>query len=339
MSKGDGMIVRIVLLLVLLFVPLAGAAQEEPRTYVIQKGDTLWGISERFIQDPWYWPSLWAHNPDIRNPHFIYPGQTVRFHNGRLEIVPESTAPSVEEPKAVRTPAEPDAKPIIVKAIGHGPEAFVTDQELDTAGRIVDGIENRIMMGTGDRVFVDMRRLAEARPGDRFTLVSVGRPVSHPVSGQRVGYLVTRLGALQITETHPQVASGVITSSQKEIERGALLLPWEPPLREIALKQASYPLQGVILGGGQGQLAFAQFDHVFLDIGQADGLEVGNILHMSRSRKATDFGLQRADLQLPDILLGTAVVVDVKRNTATALILKTANLPIQSGDRVTAATE
>ncbi len=330
------MIVRIVLLLALLALPLTAAAAEEPRTYVIQKGDTLWGISERFLQDPWYWPSLWAHNPYIRNPHFIYPGQKVRFQDGRIELVQDEPAPAPTEPLIVPEPVE---ESVVIKAIGHGPEAFVTDRELDDAGRIIDGVENRIMKATGDRVFVEMRRLDQARPGDRYTLVSVGRPVTHPETGFRVGYLVTRLGGLQITETHPQVASAVITSAQKEIERGAFLLPWEPPRRQIALKQASRAATGVVLGGGEGQRALAQYDYVYVDLGEEDGLEVGNILHLSRSRKATDFGLQHADLLLPDILLGTAVVVDVRRTAATALILKTANLPIERGDRVTAAVE
>jgi hypothetical protein len=335
------MFMRIILLLAFLCMPLTGfTAQEEPRTYIIQKGDTLWGISKRFIEDPWYWPSLWAHNPYIRNPHFIYPGQEVRFHDGRIEILPAAfPEPEVVEGAPKPTPMPAPSESIVIKAIGLGPAAFVTDEELDAAGRLVDAVENRIMLATGDRVFVDMGRSGDARPGDRFSLVSVGKAVSHPVSGHRVGYLVTRLGGLQITERHPQIVSAVITSAEKEVERGALLRPWEPQRREIALKQAVHSLEGVILGGGQGQLALAQFDYIYVDVGQEEGLEVGNILHLSRSRTASQFGLQSADLELPDVLLGAAVVIDVKRNTATALILKTGNLPVYRGDRITTATE
>ena len=56
---------------------LAQSGKNSGQTYVIKKGDTLWGISRRFLKDPGYWPDLWSNNPFIGNPHFIYPGQRV----------------------------------------------------------------------------------------------------------------------------------------------------------------------------------------------------------------------------------------------------------------------
>jgi len=78
------------LALIVSLVTLGGAAAfavEQPSVYVIQKGDTLWGLSERFFSDPWYWPDLWAKNPDIANPHLIFPGQKVKVYADR--IVPQ----------------------------------------------------------------------------------------------------------------------------------------------------------------------------------------------------------------------------------------------------------
>ena len=77
---------KTVLLASLLLLPLSAIA-EEPQIYTIKKGDTLWGISERFIKDPYYWPNLWSHNPDIPNPHFIYPGQKLAIYDDRIEII------------------------------------------------------------------------------------------------------------------------------------------------------------------------------------------------------------------------------------------------------------
>ena len=70
------------LMLTMVFA-LPAFAQEQEQTYVIKKGDTLWGISERFINDPYYWPNLWANNPEITNPHLIYPGDQIRIFGGR----------------------------------------------------------------------------------------------------------------------------------------------------------------------------------------------------------------------------------------------------------------
>ncbi|NVJ57282.1 MAG: LysM peptidoglycan-binding domain-containing protein, partial [Vibrionaceae bacterium] len=48
--------------------------QDAPTTYTVVKGDTLWDISAMYLDSPWLWPRLWQVNPDIDNPHLIYPG-------------------------------------------------------------------------------------------------------------------------------------------------------------------------------------------------------------------------------------------------------------------------
>ena len=64
----------------------AALADETPTIYTIVPGDTLWGLSQRFLNDPYYWPNLWAGNQTIGNPHFIYPGQRLRVYSDRIEI-------------------------------------------------------------------------------------------------------------------------------------------------------------------------------------------------------------------------------------------------------------
>ncbi|NIQ96799.1 MAG: LysM peptidoglycan-binding domain-containing protein, partial [Desulfuromonadales bacterium] len=103
----------LLILAMLLLGPFAAAAKEEPRIYVIKKGDTLWGISQRFIKDPFYWPSLWANNPMLKNPHFIYPGQKLHIYDGRIELVPMEKEevedqPAVEPEVAAEVEAEPE---------------------------------------------------------------------------------------------------------------------------------------------------------------------------------------------------------------------------------------
>lgn len=335
---------KALLLTLLLALPLTAGAKEteEPRTYVIKKGDTLWGISERFLKDPDYWPSLWSHNPALPNPHFIYPGQKVRIYDGRIEIVP-ADAPAGGK-SAPDTVTAGDVAPVptpsvTVRTAGNGPGAFVSTEELSASGAIVDAVDNRIMMAQGDRVFVDMHDLPAARPGDRYSLFAVGKEITHPVTKEKAGYLVSDLGALQVTDVNAEVATAAITASDMEIQRGARLRPWQPAPREITVKRAAQPLSGVILTGGQGQLALSQYDFIHVDLGAQDGLEAGNLLYVTRPRQATELGLQGENLQLPEILLGTAVVVETQMSTATALILKMANQPIARGDKVVAATE
>ena len=82
---------KLLLLALTLCVPCLAIATEqvEPTIYVIKQGDTLWGLSDRFIKDPRYWPNMWSKNSSITNPHVIYPGQKVRVYPDRLEFLPK----------------------------------------------------------------------------------------------------------------------------------------------------------------------------------------------------------------------------------------------------------
>jgi hypothetical protein len=94
------------------------AATEEPTVYVIKSGDTLWGLSERFLNDPYYWPHFWARNPEITNPHIIKPGQKVYVYPDRIELVPPGAAPQLAAP----TESAPVVAPPAETAVAHGEE-------------------------------------------------------------------------------------------------------------------------------------------------------------------------------------------------------------------------
>lgn len=333
------MIMRKTLLLIsLVLLPLLAAASEEPRTYVIKKGDTLWGISERFIKDPFYWPNLWANNPYLTNPHLIYPGQKLSIYDGRVEIVPaHPEAPpvvvAVEEP-GVEVAGAPQTEPreaLTIETRG-GSEGFVSLDEIESAGTLVDTIDDRILMAKGDQVFVKMDDLAATDQGDIYSLFDIGEEVIHPHTGKMMGYQVIPLGNLSVTQLNSATATGVITSSFREIQRGAKLRPYEPARREVTLKKADRSLAGFIVAAKGGQIALAQNDIVYIDLGAADGLEIGNLLYITRPREATSLALEQ-DIELPDILLGAAVVVETRPHTASALVLKS-NASLFRGDRV-----
>lgn len=329
---------KILVAMFLLLIAGSAFAAEEPRIYVIKKGDTLWGISDRFIKDPFYWPNLWATNPYIRNPHFIYPGQTLRIFPDRIEIVPveETIARIVED--AQQTPmAEPvvPSESITIKATGG---AGFVDKVVGSVGTLVDATDNRIMMGAGDRVFVELTDPARVAPGDLFNLFHIGERVTHPDSGQSLGYLVSDLGTLQITEKHPRVASAQITQAYREISRGAFLRPYQPPQREIELREALAPMAGTIIGSGLENIALGQEMVAYIDLGTEHGLQSGNLLIISRPRKASEIAEQKrgfwADpLELPEIVLGAAVVVETRPSTSSILIVKSVDA-IYRGDRV-----
>jgi len=351
---------KTVLLICLLALPLAGIAEENPQIYTIKKGDTLWGISERFIKDPYYWPNLWSHNPDIPNPHFIYPGQKLAIYDGRIEIIkaePEdaSTMEPVEEPveQPVVTDTEPtegmQPEPVIEEPlVGGEPQdeikikipgggvGMINMDALEHAGTIVDATDNRMIIGKGDVVFLDMKDLDVTAPGTTFAIFDLGNVVKHPATGDKIGHMIFEKGTLVITDVNEAVATAKITDSMSEILRGARITPFIAPERQIALKRAQSDLSGFLVASKRGQSTLGQHDIVYIDLGASDGLEVGNMLYISRPRRASNLSI--SDKKLPDVLLGQAVVVKVSRNFASALILKTVNT-VSIGDKVATFSE
>jgi len=343
------------LLACILLLPLTAIAGQNPQIYTIKKGDTLWGISEQFLKDPYYWPNLWSNNPELRNPHFIYPGQKLAIYDGRIEIVPAEAPPVAEEVAteqpmtettevAETTEAAEVVEPlpmidvqeeITIKVPGDG-IGFIGLDEMDSVGRIVDGTDNRLILGTGDTAFLQMDHLGATNPGTRLSIFGVGDKVKHPVTGKLMGYQVYDLGALEVVDVHTEVASGRIVHALREIQRGAIVSPYVVGDPVITLKRAQSNLSGYLVATKRGQSTIGDYDVVFCDLGSKDGLEVGNMLHISRPRKASEASL--AKVKLPDILVGEGVVVKVSATTSTILVLKSVNT-IALGDRVTTVGE
>jgi hypothetical protein len=318
----------LIVMCVLLF-PLAATAQTPEQIYTIKKGDTLWGVSKKFIKDPYYWPNLWANNPFITNPHLIYPGQKVAIRDGRLVLLPGDAEAAATQP-ADSMPIEP-VEEITVKGVA-GSEGFITLDEIQSAGTLVDATDDRILLSYQDQVFVKIED-PDLQPGDVYTLVEVGEKVTHPVSKEVLGHRVSHVGEARITDINPSVATAVISQVTKEITRGALLIPKEPTSREIVLKKSSAPLTGYVVANSREKIALSQHDVIYLDLGFEDGLEAGNMVYVTRPRQTTHRTLPGHQVELPDELLGAAVILSTQPQTAAALILKSVS-PIYTGDQV-----
>jgi hypothetical protein len=351
---------RVLPALLLLFIGLSSvsAFAAEVRTYTIKKGDTLWGISERFIKDPNYWPSLWANNPSITNPHLIYPGQKIRLYNGRIELIPEYAGaqqlaavpePQAETPAAqvenipaplaeTSVPVAEVEKPVeFLKASGGG-EGFIRTDE-NALGVLVDSVDVRTLLTRNDLVFLSMENLDQVKIGDTYSLYSRGKQILHPLTKEPLGTMMYELGFVQVTSIIGQTVVGKIGEAYREIERGAELFEYVEQSREIELKKAAGGLSGIIVSGQQNKLTQGQNDIIYVNLGENQGLQVGNILYVSRPRVPTELaGKEKKYLQLPDDLLGAALVVKTRNQSAAALVFKSRS-EMHVGDQVMAATE
>lgn len=332
--------IQLMLLLgVMLFVlPCFALAAEEPTEYVIQKGDTLWGLSGKFLNDPNYWPNLWAKNPQVTNPHFIYPGQTVRFKDGQLEIVPAAEVSGGQKAAASKpvTAAEPEVaeeKSFTVR----GNEGWLMEKELAPTGRIIAGQHGRLILGEEDIIFTDIGTKHGGADGNKYTILRKLAEVTHPITGDDLGYKVLPLGTVQLTQVTELNSRGMITSSFKEIEPGDLLVPYEPLKRKkVALKMTDKPLKGYIVESATGDQSLAAGDVVYLDLGKSQGVQVGNLLYIIRQVHVEKMLVDRYVGQLPSEVIGAVVVVETANRTSTAIVVKSIDAVFKGNEVVSA---
>jgi LysM domain len=319
-----------------------GAQSEEPTIYVVKQGDTLWGLSSRFLNDPNYWPNLWARNdPTVTNPHLIFPGQMLRIFPDR--IVPAAPTGWVPAGPSARTvkPA-PEAPPLPSQSEEIVPErtfqvqggaGFILEKQVVPPGLIVATNQNRQLIGDHDFVYTDMGRDKGAKSGDRFSIFKDLGPVSHPLTKVVMGDKVIPLGDLQLTDVEAKSSRADVIRSFREIETGSYLMPYRDRRHEVTLKASNRELSGMIIDTQSGSRTIAAGDIVFLDLGSSQGVEVGNMLYVGREVEVDKLQFHGHVETLPVEVTGALVVVETGRNTSTALVVKGIDA-IYRGDRV-----
>jgi len=324
------------LMVMLLLVPGLLRAADEPTVYVIQKGDTLWGLSGKFLNDPHYWPDLWSKNPLVTNPHLIYPGQTVRFKDGHLEVVAAAPAEAVAQKASVAQAAEPEVAEEKLFTV-RGNEGWLLEKEVASTGRIVAGQHGRLILGEDDTVFTDIGTTHGGADGSKYTILRKSKMIKHPRTIEELGFRVYPLGALQLTQVTELNSRGIIISSFKEVEPGDLLVPYQQiKRRSISLKMATRPLSGMIVESASGSSSIASGDVVYLDMGTAQGAEPGNLLYVIRKVSIEKMLVDRYVGQLPNEVIGAMVIVEVGKMTSTAIVVKSIDAIFRADEVVSA---
>jgi hypothetical protein len=320
-----------------------------PRSYVVQRGDTLWGISNMFLRNPWQWPEIWYVNPQIHNPHRIYPGDTVRLAlgtNGRtvLQIVPGPAARAAArlEPmlRSTALDAPIDAIPygVIASFISH-PDVLTHDQ-IARAPYIVALGEDHDIAGTGHEIYV---RQLQADAGARFSVMHIDEPLVDPESGRHLGYVAIYTGTAEITRPGP-VAEAVLTGSARETLQGDVLVPQErTSTQDFIPHTPSQPVAGQIIDVVDNVQLAGQYQVVVLNRGSDAGLDRGSVLTVDQEamrvpdRCANINGrstcLIRRSVTLPTDPAATVLVFRSYPRLSYALIMSD-TVPVQVGDHV-----
>ena len=299
-----------------------------PETHVVRKGDTLWEIAGYYFKNPWTWPKLWALNPSITNPHWIYPGDIVRLMNASTApaSVPEAT------PNRLRRPLKTEG--VFLRQVG-----FVEEDELKNAGSIVGSKEEKIMLGTLDEAYVGMKKEAPLRVGERYTIYRPTNEVKHPVTHKKLGTMVEILGEAEVkTITDGGIARCLILDGINPIERGYKIGPLRRQFKVVEPVKNDKELDGVIVVGLR-PLRMLSYDNlVFIDRGKVDGVVPGNRFVVTRRGDGYQSLLGTGPIdnrKYPRETIAEILIVDVRQNLATGFVTKS-KVDARIGDRVEA---
>jgi hypothetical protein len=327
---------------------------DHPEHYIVQKGDTLWDIAGRFLKDPWLWPDIWDVNPQVRNPHLIYPGDelVLAYENGRPVVrlqgpggqaAPER--PPEQPPAPEAAPQQPGERPVVKLSpqVRERPLAraaippipmdalqpflsrprVVTVNEMEQAPYIVSVGKEHLVAGAGFQVYA---RGVDAPRNAGFTVYRLGHAYRDYPSGKILGYEALHVadGVLK-QEGDPAVV--LLTNSDREVLTGDRLFPVRQTEfeRNFMPRAPGKPMTGRIISVLDGVTQIGQHQIVVLNLGRDDGIEPGYVLAVYQAGATVPdpyAGGYHQRVTLPDERAGVVMVFRPFERVSYALVMK-----------------
>lgn len=310
---------------------------DHPEQYTVQPGDTLWDISSRFLQQPWNWPEIWQANPQVENPHLIYPGDVLELTwvdgKPRLSRATDQDREIKLSPEVESTPLDTPIPTIPLDEIRSflSKTRIVDEAALEQAPYIVQGRDRRVIAGEGQRVYAR----GEAARGETLAVFRRGTRHVDPETGEFLGIEARSMGRGRVAEVEGEILSVDLTASREEIEPEDRLLPTEE--REITTRfQPRAPeekIRGRMIDVEDGVSNIGQYNVVVINRGEREGLEPGHVLAAyKKGDKARD---PKNDdlLQLPSERAGLLMVFRTYDKLSYGLVLQ-ATRPLEVMDEV-----
>ncbi|HYC41525.1 MAG TPA: LysM peptidoglycan-binding domain-containing protein [Noviherbaspirillum sp.] len=338
--------------------PRCAFLQNAPDQHTVVRGDTLWDISGRFLQNAWCWPQVWGMNKEeIRNPHLIYPGQIVYFDRaaGRLRLGKPVGGNGGQDGRGNQTvkltpqlrteglgqEAVPAIPSNIIEPFLSQP-LVVAEGELNDAPRIIATQESRVMLGKDDKAYVR----GAINSGTSFQVFRPGTPLRDPDTNAVIAYEAAYLGTIKLerlARTPDEAHVFNVVSVKQEMAVGDRLLPVpptpilnyvpHPPEKEVGGRIVS--VYGGVSQAGQNQI-------VTINRGRKDGLDMGTVLELFRYgpiiTDRTDKGSMwtfgpwgRTQVKLPDHRYGSLFVFRVFDSISYGLVMQVTDT-VQVGD-------
>ena len=328
---------------------------EGSRTHTVQKGDTLWDLSGKYLGNPYAWPQIWELNQWIKDAHWIYPGDPLIIDLGRSV----ATAGSLPEAVANLTPDQRRADPTAVRRpelgfsfqdfiqlpfiVPDGAEAYYKGQ--GALAITSNKREDRKFLGEGETVYLNGGTDQGVKLGDRFLILkTVAQKLMHPtIAKKKLGDVIQQIGVVRIISLQPRGSVAVIERSLDTVQAGDHLVKFEEPAN-IPLKLRTDTTEPVTLASNAAMIVFSRGakvyssggDMIIIDKGTSDGLKNGDVLLAVRVKPfpVGSLGEKKPSMETTTYYLGQVLVVRADAQTATCRVLRSIE-ELRDGDKIT----
>jgi LysM repeat protein len=318
---------------------------DAPMNYTVKRGDTLWDISAVFLKDPWFWPEIWQINPQVENPHLIYPGDVLSLAVGaggdaRVFISQYSGArlqPSLRS-EALEGPI--DTLPFAAIASFLSKPSVLTKDQALRAPHILAFRDHHMIGGTGHEAYV---RNLNGTLNQRFAVMHVGEEIRDPESNDLVGYQAAYVATAVVSVPGEDVTKTVLTEGAREALQGDRLISQEGEMPLTFKPHApTTAINGQIIGIADDATQIGQYQVVVLNRGTKHGLAPGAVLAVDQRGELVHDQFGRSPwekdpfgkmVRLPYERAGTLIVFKVFDRISYGLVIG-ASGPMQVADRV-----
>jgi hypothetical protein len=320
-----------------------------PMHYTVKRGDTLWGIASMYLKDPWLWPEVWIINPQIPNPHLIYPGDQLALAygaDGRPHVMVEQAGTVRLDPRLRTSPLDSAIPTIPYSSIAAflSRPAVMSSEEVKNAPYVLAFRDMHVAGGSNKEVYI---RNLTANENARYSVVHIASelrdPDDHKVLGYEAIYTATAL-----VQRPGDPAKALLIDSARETLRGDRLLAaenTETPVTFIPHAPAG-DVHGTILDVVGGTDLVGLYQVIVMNRGKSQGIEPGSVLaidsagdvvpdifHGGRNIGSAESPTFAKKVQLPAERSGTVLVFKVFDRVSYGLIIGATDI-IQVGDIV-----
>ncbi len=319
---------------------------DAPQNYTVRRGDTLWDIAAVFLKDPWFWPEIWQINPQVENPHLIYPGDVLSLAYGaggdaHVSISQYSGARLTPRLRSEELDGPIDAIPFSAIAAFLSKPSVLTREEATRAPHVLAFRDQHMVGSMGHEVYV--RGLKSPPLNQRYSVMHIGEPIIDPETNDLVGYQAAYVATAVVNAPGPEVTKAMLTEGAREALRGDRLISQEndAPLT-FAPHAPKGNIDGQIIAVTDGAQQIGQYQVVVVNRGQRHGLTPGAVLAIDQKGAVVHdtwgkhpwvkdpFGPK---VQLPYERAGTMIVFKVFDRVSYGLVIG-ARGPMQVADRV-----